>query len=147
VTSTENLATQRGFTIIEALIALVLLIGVMLALLGIVPSAFRDASRDSQAIQAATAAQEYLDTLRQTIQNTGTTTNLPTPAPIGVDPGDSYVGSNLQEASTGNINLSNNTCPTSGGSTRMYDCIVTATWLEDGQSRSVSVESYVTFEN
>jgi type II secretory pathway pseudopilin PulG len=140
-------AGRRGFTVIESIIALVLLIGVMLALIGIVPSAFRDASRDSQAMQAATAAQEYLDALRYYVENSGTNTSLPPPASIAVDAGDSYVGSNTPNASPGNFTLKSNLCPLVGGSTRKYDCVVTASWTEDGQPRSVSVESYVTSEN
>jgi type II secretory pathway pseudopilin PulG len=138
---------RRGFTIIEALIAMVMLIGVMLALVGIVPATFHNASRDSQAMEAATAAQQYLDALRYYVKNNGANTNLPTPAAIAVDAGDSYVGSNTPDGSPGNFALANNGCPFVAGSSRMYDCSVTATWTEDGQSRSVSVESYVTAQN
>ena len=143
----QAMTGRRGFTIIEALIALVLLIGVMLALLAIVPTAFRNAARDSQATQAATAAQEYLDALRYHIKNNGSNANLPAPATIAVDAGNSFVGSNSPNPSPGSFTLTNNNCPLVVGSTLMFHCIVTAGWTEDGQPRSLNVESYVTGQN
>jgi type II secretory pathway pseudopilin PulG len=137
---------QRGFTIIEALIALVLLIGVMLALLAIVPTTFHFASRDSQAMQASTAAQEYLDALRYSVASNGNT-HLAAPAAIPVDLGDSYAGSNQPDASPDAFTLADNGCPFVAGTILMYDCVVTASWTEDGTPRSVSVESYVTTQN
>jgi Tfp pilus assembly protein PilV len=140
---------QRGFTIIEALIALVTLIGVMLTLVGTVPKTFQDASRDSVRIQAATAAQQYLDSLHVYVADNGTNTGLPAAPTIGIDWGDQYMNSNtpMPVASPQSFAMTNNSCPFVAGSARMYDCTVTATWTEDGQTRTVVVESYVTAQN
>jgi hypothetical protein len=43
--------------------------------------------------------------------------------------------------------MTNNGCPKITGSSREYDCTVTSTWTEDGQTRTLTVESYVTAEN
>jgi type II secretory pathway pseudopilin PulG len=138
---------QRAFSIIESLIAMVLLIGVILALLGIVPTSLRDASRDSQRVEATTAAQQYLDSLRQYVQNFGTNTNLPPAPSLAVDAGDTYAIPNTPITSPGNFMLANNGCPFVSFSSRMYDCSVTVTWTDAGENRSVSVESYVTAQN
>lgn len=145
--TTGRARSQRAFSIIEALIAIVMLIGVMLALVGIVPATFQFATRDSQAVQGATVAQQYLDALRQNVASTGTNTNLPAAPTVAIDAGNSYVGSNSQNASPGDFTLTNNGCPFVFGSNRMYDCVATATWTEDSQTRTASVESYVTSEH
>jgi type II secretory pathway pseudopilin PulG len=141
--------SQRGFTIIEALIALVTLIGVMLTLVGTVPKTFQDSTRDSVRIQAATAAQQYLDSLHQYVADNGTNTALPAAPTIGIDWGDQYMNSNtpMPVASPQSFAMTNNGCPFVAGSSRMYDCSVTATWTEDGQARTVVLESYVTAQN
>jgi type II secretory pathway pseudopilin PulG len=138
---------RRAFTIIEALIAIVMLIGVMLALLGILPSTFQFASRDSQAVQAATGGQQYLDALRHYVQSNGTNVNLPAAPIVAIDAGNSYMASGVSNASPGNFVLTNNGCPLVSGSSRMFDCVVSVAWTQDSQQRSVSVESYVTTQN
>lgn len=138
---------QRAFSIVESLIAMVMLIGVILALLGIVPTSLRDASRDSQRVEATTAAQQYLDSLRQYVQNFGTNANLPAAPTLAIDAGETYAIPNTPIGSPGNFTLANNGCPFVAFSSRMYDCTVTATWTEAGENRSVSVESYVTAQN
>jgi type II secretory pathway pseudopilin PulG len=144
-------STQRGFTIIEALIAIVILIGVMLSLVGIVPATFKSAERDSLKIQADAASQQYLDQLRQYIKSNGTNTGMPAAPTLAIDLGDQFAGSNSPmpspSASAKNFTFANNGCPFIAGSSRMYDCSVTATWTEDGVSRTSSVESYVTAQN
>ena len=85
---------QRAFTIIEALVAIVVLIGVLLALLGIIPQTFSNAERDAQRGQALGAAQQYLDTLREYVaHNKFAAANLPSPAPASIDAGDTFAGS------------------------------------------------------
>ena len=144
-----SLSTRRGFTVIEALIAIVTLIVVMMALLGTIPSAFSNASHDSVRMQAATAAQQYLDSLHQYVQSNGTNSNLPAAPSIGIDAGYNYLSGGYAVASTspGNFGLTNNGCPSVAGSSRMYDCQVTVAWTQNGQPGTLTVESYVTSEN
>ena len=65
IRSFASLPAGRGFTIVEALIAMVVLLFIILTLVSIVPSTFQFASRESIHIQAATAAQQYLDAPQQ----------------------------------------------------------------------------------
>ncbi|HZV78175.1 MAG TPA: type II secretion system protein [Candidatus Binatus sp.] len=144
--------SRRGFTIIEALIAMVTLIGVMMVLVGTVPKVFNNSERDSLRIEAATAAQQYLDSLHEYVESNGTNAGLPAAPTIGIDMGDQYTSSTGSEmpmpsASPGSFTLTNNGCPFIAGSSRMYDCKVTNTWTADGQTRTLTVESYVTAEN
>ena len=143
------MSTRRGFTIIEALIAIVMLIIVMMALVGTVPSAFQYASRDSVRIEAAAAAKQYLDSLHQYVQHNGTNANLPAAPALGIDAGNQYMGSNtpMPSSSPSTFSLTNNGCPSVTGSSREYDCTVTAGWTQDAQPNSLTVESYVTSEN
>ena len=137
-------APTRGFTIVEALIAIVVLIGVLFALLGIVPQSFSYAERDAQRSQALGTAQQYLDTLREYVANNKfTATSLPSPAPASIDGGDTFAGS-VAETSPGTFGLTNNGCPLVGGSAKMFDCVVTVSWTEAGVPRTATLESYVT---
>ena len=149
VRSFASLPAGRGFTIIEALIAIVALLVIILTLVSIVPSTFQFASRDSVRIQAATAAQQYLDALRQNVQSTGTNAGLPAAPSLGIDLGNQYMGSNapMPTSSPGAFILTNNGCPAVAGSAREYYCTVTASWTQDGQPNSLTVESYVTSES
>lgn len=128
-----------------------MLIVAMLALLGAVPMSFQYASRDGVRMQAATAAQQYLDSLHQYVQHNGTNTNLPAAPTLTVDEGDQYMGSNSPmpnpSAAPITFGLTNNGCPAVAGSSRMYDCQVTASWTQDNQPDTLTVESYVTSEN
>lgn len=134
----------RGFTIVEALVAIVVLIGVLFALLGIVPQSFSNAERDAQRSQALGAAQQYLDTLREyAMNNKFTPSSLPSPAPATIDAGDTFAGG-VAVTSPGTFALSNNGCPQVSGSAKMFDCTVTVTWTEAGSPRSATLESYVT---
>ena len=146
-----SLSTRRGFTVIEALIAIVVLIVAMLALLGTVTVYFQYASRDGVRMQAASAAQQYLDSLHQYVQHNGTNSNLPAAAALTVDEGDQYMGSNspMPSPTAGPITfgMTNNGCPAVAGSSRMYDCQVTVSWTQDNQPDTLTVESYVTSEN
>lgn len=144
-----SVSRHRGFTIIEALIAIVTLIGVMMALVGTVPATFKGAERDSQRMEAATATQQYLDLLRQYIKSNGVNTSLPAAPTVAIDAGNQFAAPNdpMPSPSPGDFALANNGCPFVAGSSRMYDCSVTASWTEDGVARTTTVESYVTAQN
>ncbi|HZV78172.1 MAG TPA: hypothetical protein VFF60_01035 [Candidatus Binatus sp.] len=134
----------RAFTIIEALVAIVVLLCVLLAMIGLVPRTFANAQRDSTRTEALSSAQQYLDTLHEYVANNKfTASSLPSPAPVTIDAGDTFEGS-AAIASPGTFQLANNGCPQVGGSAKMFDCVVTVTWTESGASRKVSVESFVT---
>ena len=135
---------QRAFTIIEALLAMVIVAIAFLSMATVVPNAFGYASRDSQRVQAVAAGQIYLDQLRYHIASNGSTSATPAPPVIAVDPGDSFVVNGTAQASVGNFAISS-LCPLASGSLYRWDCTVSVTWNDPtGNPRIVIVESYVT---
>lgn len=140
----NQLRSQRGFTIVEAIIAIVVLMIVALGLLAILPTSFNDTVRDSERVQAVAVGQQYLDALTEYVTNNGVDTGLPSAPTIAIDPGDVMEGSGAPADSPGNFTLTNNGCPAVAGSQAEFDCVATVTWTEHGASRSVQVESYVT---
>lgn len=132
---------ERGFSIIEALLAIVMLLLAVLAMLAIIPASFGGTSLDSERIQAVEAGQQYLDSLRQYIRANGTITGLPLPPSITIDAGDSY-RSGAALASPGNFTMSPN-CQTVSGTSKLFDCVVTVTWTQNNAGRTVKVETYV----
>jgi hypothetical protein len=53
----------------------------------------------------------------------------------------------MPAANPATFTLTNNGCPSVAGSSRQYDCMVTASWTQDGQPDALTVEAYVTSEN
>lgn len=138
---------RRGFTLIESMIAMVLLTLAFLTMGSVVPIAFGFASRDGQRVQAIAAGQAYLDQLRYSIQSNGNTSSTPAPPTIAVDQGDSYANNgNSSTVSSANFTITPS-CPLASGSTYRWDCTVTVTWNDPSNNpRTVTVESYVTSE-
>src|SRR4029077_14038618 len=92
--------SQRAFSIIESMIAIVVLgIGIV-SMLGILPLSFGNTNMDSQPVQALSAGQAYMDQIRYYIKGnapTGTPAGypvsaLPTPQPVAVDMGETILG-------------------------------------------------------
>ena len=129
---------SRAFTLIESLMAMVILTLSMLSLFGLVSATFGYTEKDSEHMQAVSAGQQYLDAVRQAVQNAQ---SLPTAPSVAVDPGYGMTGSQI--ASTQNFSITNNTCPIVTGSLMLYNCVVTVQWTQGGASQSVSVQSYV----
>ena len=135
----------RAFTIIEALIAIVLVVSAVLELVAIVPATIGGTMRDSQRLQAIDVGQQYLDTIREYATTNGKITGLPAaPANIAVDAGLSNQDSTIQAASPGVFTITSNcTAAPNAVSGLEWDCVVTVTWTEVSENRSVSVESYI----
>lgn len=133
---------SRGFTLIEALISLVIMTAVMLALLGVVPYGFNEIQVNAVQVQAIALGQQYLDALRNAKQ---TNNVLPTATTAPVDQGNSFM-SNTTNTGASVFTITPNTCPTAvpGPTVSQYDCSVTVTWTENGNNGSIQVESYVT---
>ncbi len=129
----------RGFTLIEALIAMVILLIVVLAMVNVIPLSMNGMQRNLERTEATAQAQLYLDTVRNYLSNGGNKATLPTPPTPVVDAGSKYQASG---AIIGNGNYALSGVCTDLGSAS-YDCTVTATWTQDGGTRTASVESYV----
>ena len=136
--STTSRRARRAFTLIESLMAMVVLTFCMLSLFGLVSATFGYTEKDSEHIQAVSAGQQYLDTIRQAVQNAH---SLPTAPSVAVDPGFGMTGSQI--TSTQNFTMTNNSCPIVTGSLMLYNCVVTVQWTQGGASQSVSIQSYV----
>lgn len=136
-------AAARGFSLVEGMVALVVVSIALVAMMGLIPVSFSQTLEDSYRIQAVSAAQQYLDAIRQSVQNNGNA-SLPTaPANFAIDAGDTTDGSGSAAASAGNFSFAENGCPLVSGSSLRYDCSVTVKWSQGGANRSVTLETYV----
>ena len=135
-------STQRGFGIIDSLIAITITLVAVVAMLGAIPLAFSATNQSAVQLQALAAAQQYLEAIRQSVSSGGNGT-LPSAPTIAVDTGTSLLGNGGTTTGGGYFVISNNGCPLLAGSTVRYDCSVSAAWTQAGVSRSVSLEAYV----
>lgn len=132
----------RGFSIIEALISIVIAAAIILALLGMVPYGFNAIQVNATQVQAVAIGQQYLDALRNAEQSGQV---LPTATTAPVDQGDAFMTGSTNTSSSV-FTIAPNTCPTASPGTyaSQYDCAVTVTWAENGRNETVTVETYVT---
>lgn len=130
----------RGFSLIEAMVGMVVLLIGVLMLVGAIPAAYGFSAQDSVRVQAVSAGQEYLDDIRQYIQSSGVDTNLP-PAPnVSVVP-----PTFSSDGATPTPVVLSLTPSCSARSLFSFDCSVTVQWIADsGPSQKVKVESYIT---
>jgi prepilin-type N-terminal cleavage/methylation domain-containing protein len=129
----------RGFTIIEVMIGMVMLLVVITAVFGVVPATVGFGSESQIRMQAVGAAQDYLDVIRQYIKTNGVDTGLPQAPVIPIDPG-AGLFSDLTRPSLGNFDETVNCTQRSLFS---FDCLVTVSWHENSVVRSEQVESYI----
>jgi prepilin-type N-terminal cleavage/methylation domain-containing protein len=136
--------TRRGFTLIEAMLSMIVLVVAFMGSLAAIPVAFNNTLRDSERVQAIAAGQQYLDALSEYVTFNGVDTNLPAAPTIAVDAGERFEGDGVAATSPGNFTITNNGCPAVTGSNAEFDCVVTVKWTENSANRTVTVESYVT---
>jgi type II secretory pathway pseudopilin PulG len=130
----------RGFSLIEALIGLMMLLVVVLMLIGAIPTAYAFTARDSVRVQAVAAGQDYLDIIRQYVESSGVVTNLPAAPVIAIDSGYGFV-SDATAPSPSNFSM---TPRCTARSLFSYDCVVTVNWSQNGaNAQSATVESYI----
>lgn len=129
----------RGFSIIDSLIALTLVVVATAGLIGIIPYSFGQIEYDSISVQANAAGQQFLDAIRYDELN-GITVPSSTTAPI--DFGKSFSGGGSDSVSA-NFSLTD-TCTALNGSLLIEDCSVTVQWTENQASRQLQLETYVT---
>ncbi|MDQ6824926.1 MAG: prepilin-type N-terminal cleavage/methylation domain-containing protein [Candidatus Eremiobacteraeota bacterium] len=135
-------APSRGFTLIEALISVLIMTTITLALLGLVPYGYNEIQVNATQVQAIALGQQYLDALRNAKQ---TNNPLPTATTAPVDQGNTFM-TGSSNATSSVFTITPNPCPTAlpGPTASQYDCSVTVTWTENGNNESIKVESYVT---
>lgn len=131
---------MRGFSLIEAMVGMVvLLVGIMM-LVGAIPAAYGFTAQDSARVQAVSAGHEYLDVIRQYVKASGIDTGLPPPPVVFIDHGQGFV-SHDDQTSTDAFTM---TPACSARSLFSFDCSVTVEWsTNSGPSQKVQVESYI----
>lgn len=135
----------RGLSIVDSMIAFVIVIIAVLAFFGIVPAAMLSANQGAAQIQALGVAEQYLEAIRHDVTAGGNAV-LPAPPLVAVDPGESLLGTGIGASSSGDFSVTSNGCPLVAGSTLRYDCAVTVSWTQGKANRSVSLETYVTHQ-
>jgi type II secretory pathway pseudopilin PulG len=145
----DVLTTTRGFTLIEALIALTVLLLAVLAMFSVMPFGFSGALTNSIHVQAVATAQQYLEDERDALLNANTVA-MPSATTAPIDPGQSFVSTGAAAGSYGTFTVVPDGCSTviygsvGNGNVGVYSCSVTVSWTQGGASHSVSVQSYVT---
>ena len=148
---------RRGISLLESLVAMVMLTVAVLVLTTAYPYAFgRIGERDDE-LQAVSFGQQYIEQVRQQIRAGAITLSSATapidagyPLAFGVrnypSPGPSAPPAPAQLASPGNFTATAATTPTLSASANMYDVTVTVSWSFGGAARSVQLETIVTRE-
>jgi type II secretory pathway pseudopilin PulG len=130
----------RGFSVVEALIGITLFAMALMAFFAIFPYSLATTSHDDEYLQAISAGQEYLDSLRSAVEQSKPIPGSPT---IRIDGGFSVLGNGLQNASPGNFAITGG-CTVVTGYTRLELCTSTVKWTEAGLTRTYQVQSYAT---
>lgn len=136
---------SHGLSIIDSLMAFVIVIVAVLAFVGIVPVSMIAVNQGAAQLQAVGVAEQYIEAIRHDVA-AGGNASLPAPPSVAVDPGESILGTGIAAVSPGDFTTSNNGCPLAAGSTLRYDCKVTVGWTQADATRSVSLETYVTHQ-
>ena len=131
---------MRGFSLIEAMVGMVvLLVGIMM-LVGAIPASYGFTAQDSVRVQAVSAGQEYLDVIRQYVKASGVDTDLPPPPVVAIDRGQGFVSHD--GPTTGDDFTMTPSC--TSRSLFSFDCSVSVEWsVNNGPLQKVQVESYI----
>ncbi|HXW51951.1 MAG TPA: type II secretion system protein [Candidatus Acidoferrales bacterium] len=135
-----NRGNGRGYTLLEALISIVIFGIGLSTFFGLFPFSMREVRHANVYLQAVSAGQQYLDSMRSSVEEGRP---LPSPTSIAIDGGDSVSGDGQQNASPGNFSISGS-CSNVAPYTRLEQCTVNVQWTEAGYLRSYSVQTYAT---
>jgi type II secretory pathway component PulJ len=138
----RRLPGNRGFSVVEALIGITLFAMALMAFFAILPYSLQTTSHDDEYLQAVSAGQEYLDSLRSAVEQSQPLPGPPNP-PIQIDGGFSVTGNGVKNASPGNFVI-NGSCIPVTGFTRLELCTSIVQWSEGSLTRTYQVESYAT---
>lgn len=142
------LTSQRGFTLIEAMISMIILLLSVLAMLAVVPFGFNSVQANSINAQAVAVGQQYLEDERNALLQDPTA--MPAPTSVPIDPGHSFIAGVNANTNYGSFAVNPDGCVTKKftGSTssavNTYSCSVTVSWTETSAAKSVTVQSYAT---
>lgn len=133
---------SRAFSIIEALLSLIVLLIAMLGLLSLVPWVFGQVQSNSLEIQAYTLAQQYMDQVRLFVQ-APLTYPLPSPTTAPISTGSSYVNGALANPTGDVFSIQQAPASQCGASVpnSLETCIVQVSWTDRGLARTIAVFS------
>ena len=135
---------NRGFTLIEAMIAMVMVVLSVLTMFAMVPFAFNGLQMNAVEVQAVSVAQQFLEDERNAKLES---IPMPTATSAPIDAGQSFFNSGNAATIGSAFAVTPNGCSSvqnPGLNTNVYLCSVSVTWTQTGASRSVTVQSYVT---
>ncbi len=134
-------ARQQGFSIVEALVAIGLVVLALVGVFGTMPYTYRTLQDDALRAEAAHAGQRYLDAVRLTVQQA---VPLPAPTRVPLAPGASLV-TGRQLDTTAVADLSATCTKPDGPASSLYDCTVSVVLEAAGQRRPLPpLETLVT---
>ena len=142
---TTNRGNGRGFTLLEALVSIVIFGVGLSTFFGLFPYSLHEVQHSNIYLQAVSVGQEYMDAIRSSVEQSQP---MPAPTTAAIDAGDEVLGQQIagvavHNASPGNFSISGS-CALVSPFTRLQECTVTVQWLEDGFVRTYSVQSYAT---
>ncbi len=135
-----NRGNGRGFTLLEALISIVIFGIGLSTFFGLFPYSLHEVRHSNIYLQAVSQGQQYMDSMRADVEQGKA---LPVPVSKAIDGGLSVMGTGAATSGSGNFSISGSCAPVSPF-TRLEHCTVNVQWVEDGFTRSYSVESYAT---
>ena len=136
----RRLPGKRGFSVVEALIGITIFTMALMAFFAILPYSLQTTSHDDEYLQAVSAGQEYLDSLRSAVEQSQPQPQAPT---IQIDGGYSVTGNGVKNASPGNFVITGRCNPVMGF-TRLELCTSIVNWQEGSLNRIYQVQSYAT---
>ena len=131
---------SRGFTLLEALISIVIFGVGLSTFFGLFPYSLHEVRHSNYYLQAVSVGQQYMDAIRSSVEQSR---SLPAPTLAPIDGGFEVLGTGQHNTSPGNFSITGS-CTLVAPFTRLQHCTVNVMWTEDGLSRSYSVESYAT---
>jgi len=140
VLQTGRLVLRRGFSIVEAMIALGLVLLALISLFDIMPFTYNAIGEDAVRSEAATAAHRYLDDVRVAIE-----AGQPLPAPTveTLSAGSSMATGKMSD-STPTVALTP-VCTQPPGSVSLFDCKISIVVTLSGETHTLTpVETYIT---
>ena len=131
---------SRGFSIAEALIAMGLVVLALIGLFGLTPYTYHALQDDSLRIEAATAAQRYMDDVRLAVQS-----GMAVPGPIisTLETGNSFTTDQHNE-STATVELAAACQQVDGPTSLLFDCTVSIVLDAQGEQHTLPpLESFI----
>jgi prepilin-type N-terminal cleavage/methylation domain-containing protein len=130
----------RGFTLLEALVSIVIFGVGLSTFFGLFPYSLHQVRHSNIYLQAVSVGQQYMDSMRAAVEQSQP---MPSPTSPAIDGGDEVLGTGIHNSSPGNFTVTGS-CTNVAPYPRLQHCSVTVQWLEDGYTRTYSVESYAT---